>query len=36
MTILNTLQTLTALLGIAMIAAGSLWLKQYLKHSFCY
>ena len=29
------IQTLTALSGIAMIAFGSLWMKQYLKRSFC-
>lgn len=35
MNLLNMLQTLSALSGIAMIAIGSLWLKQYLKRSFC-
>ena len=35
MTLLNTLQTLSALSGIAIIALGSLWLKTYLKRSFC-
>ena len=27
--------TMTALSGIAIIAIGSLWLKSYLKRSFC-
>ena len=27
--------TMNALSGIAMIAFGSLWLKSYLKRSFC-
>ncbi len=35
MTLLNTLQALSALSGIASIALGSLWLKTYLKRSFC-
>lgn len=35
MTFLNTLQTLSALSGIAIIAMGTLWLKQHLKRSFC-
>jgi len=35
MTFLNILQTLSALSGIAIIAFGTLWLKQYLKRSFC-
>ena len=35
MNLLNILQTLSALSGIAIIAFGSLWLKQYLKRSFC-
>lgn len=35
MNLLNTLQMLSALSGIAMIALGSLWLKHYLKRSFC-
>ena len=35
MNFLNCLQTLSALSGIAIIAFGSLWLKQYLKRSFC-
>jgi len=35
MRLLDVLQTLSALSGIAMIALGSLWLKQYLKRSFC-
>ena len=29
------IQMLSALSGIAMIAVGSLWLKQYLKRGFC-
>ena len=28
-------QTLSALSGITVIAIGSLWLKSYLKRSFC-
>ena len=36
MNIIHFFQTLSALYGIAMIAAGSLWLKQYLKRSFCF
>ena len=36
MSVLNTLQMLSALSGIAMIAAGSLWLKSYLKRSLCF
>ena len=35
MTLLNTLQTFSALSGIAMILIGSLWLKAYLKRNFC-
>ena len=35
MYISELLQTMTALSGIAMIAIGSLWVKQYLKRSFC-
>lgn len=34
MDLLNMLQTLSALSGIAMIAIGSLWLKSHLKRSF--
>jgi len=34
MTLLNTLQTLSALCGIAIILFGSLWLKSHLKRSF--
>jgi len=30
MNILNYMQTMTALAGIAMILTGSAWLKQYL------
>ena len=36
MNIIHTFQSLSALSGIAMIAFGSLWLKQYLKRSFCF
>lgn len=36
MNMINILHTLSALSGIAMIAIGSLWLKQYLKRSFCF
>jgi len=35
MEIINLFQTLSALSGIAIIAFGSLWLKQFLKRSFC-
>ena len=35
MDFLNILQTLNALSAIAIIAYGTLWLKQYLKRSFC-
>lgn len=35
MTILNQLQTLSALSGITIIVLGSLQLKTYLKRSFC-
>jgi len=33
---INFFHTLSALSGIATIAFGSLWLKQYLKRSFCF
>lgn len=36
MNMINLFQTLSALSGIAAIAIGSLWLKQYLKRSFCF
>lgn len=36
MNIIDCLHTLSALSGIAMISFGSLWLKQYLKRSFCF
>ena len=36
MDIFNLLQTLSALCGIAIIASGTLWLKQYLKSRFCF
>ena len=35
MNLLNLLQALSALSGIALITVGSLWLKQFLKRSFC-
>ena len=35
MNFLNHVQMLSALCGIAIIAFGSLRLKQYLKRSFC-
>ncbi len=35
MTLLNTLQTLSALSGIVIITFGVLRLKFYLKRSFC-
>jgi hypothetical protein len=35
MSLLNLLQMLSALSGIAMISAGSLCLKYHLKRSFC-
>ncbi len=35
MNFLNTLQTLSALCGISIIAFGTLRLKQYLKSLFC-
>lgn len=35
MTLLNMLQTLSALCGIAILAYGALRLKYYLKRSFC-
>ena len=35
MDLLNTLHMLNALSAIALIALGSLWLKKYLKRSFC-
>ena len=35
MNLLNILHTLNALSAIALIVLGSLWLKQYLKRSFC-
>ena len=36
MNMINFFHTLSALSGVAAIAFGSLWLKQYLKRSFCY
>ena len=35
MTLLNMLQMMSALSGIAMVSVGSLWLKSHLKRSFC-
>lgn len=35
MSMVNCLQTLSALSGIAAIAVGALWLKYHLKRSFC-
>lgn len=35
MNAIHIFYTLSALSGIAIIAFGSLWLKQYLKRSFC-
>ena len=35
MNFLNILQTLSALCGISIIAFGTLWVKHYLKRSFC-
>ena len=34
MNYMHIFQTLSALSGIAIIAFGTLWLKQYLKRSF--
>jgi len=36
MDLTNMLQSLSALSGIVMIAVGTLWLKQYIKRSFCF
>ena len=36
MSILNLLQALSALSGVALITFGSLWLKSYLKRCFCF
>ena len=35
MSLFNLLQMMSALSGIAMISAGSLYLKYHLKRSFC-
>lgn len=35
MTLFNMLQMMSALTGITVISAGSLYLKYYLKRSFC-
>ena len=35
MNLLNMLQTLSALSGVAIIVFGALRLKYYLKRSFC-
>ena len=36
MNMIHFFQTMSALCGIATIAFGSLWVKQYLKRSFCF
>ena len=36
MNVMNIFQSMSALSGIAMISFGALWLKQYLKRSFCF
>ena len=36
MNVMQLFHTLSALSGVAAIAIGSLWLKQYLKRSFCF
>ena len=36
MNVMNIIQSMSALSGIAVIAFGTLWLKQYLKHCFCF
>ena len=36
MNMINFFHTLSALPGIGIIAFGSLWVKQYLKRSFCF
>jgi hypothetical protein len=36
MSLLNLLQTMSALSGIAMISFGALWVKSYLKRSLCF
>lgn len=35
MSLLNMLQMMSALSGIALISVGSLWVKYHLKRSFC-
>ena len=35
MNIIHLLHMLSALSGIAAVVLGSLWLKYYLKRSFC-
>ena len=36
MNIMNLLPSMIALSGISMISFGALWVKQYLKRSFCF
>ena len=36
MNFMNIIHSMSALSGIAMIAFGALWLKQYLKRGFCF
>lgn len=36
MNVMNIIQSMSALSGIAMIAFGALRLKQYLKRGFCF
>ena len=36
MNLIHVLHTLSALSGVATVAFGSLWVKQYLKRSFCF
>ena len=36
MNMIAVFHSLSALSGIAAIAFGSLWVKQYLKRSFCF
>ena len=35
MNMINFFHTLSALSGITIIVLGSLWMKKYLKRSFC-
>ncbi len=36
MNAIHIFQAMSSLSGIVMISFGSLWLKQYLKRSFCF